>query len=66
MLKRCQDYYERRLGQFGYPPTQVMMYQWELDILVEELKYLPIITCKDGETGNQIMGMEIIVLEGEK
>jgi len=63
VLKRCQDYYERRLSQFGYTPTKIMMYQSDLDQLIEELKYVPKASC--GEGGYEIMGMEIIVLEGE-
>lgn len=63
VLKRCQDYYERRLSQFGYPPTKIMMYQSDLDKLVEELKYLPKTCCDEGRY--EVMGMEIIVLENK-
>lgn len=63
VLKRCQDYYERRLSQFGYPPTKIMMYQGDLDALYDELKHLLVVPCE--ESRYEIMGMEIIVLEGE-
>lgn len=61
VLKRCQDYYERRLSQFGYPPTKIMMNKSDLDALYEELKHLPLVPCEESRC--EIIGMEIIVLE---